>query len=303
MTRLGGTLTILLAMPALALGQPAGLDVPGLVARAEPSVACLLVSRSPLYRRYGMITGLEGPGVLGDVSAPHGLLSAAELRQLNLDDPHHIPEAFGTPGLIIDPKGTCPDELSRRARRGQSLRPLARRARQLRRHPRRRPAQRPRRAQADRSGQGAAPGDPLRQRRQDPSRRHGHRPQQSLRGRVQRRTGERVGRRDQQFAPPDSGPRADDRDVRHSALSVRPADADRRAAGARLERRGPPRCEGRLHRHHDFPRGPRRQRRPRRLRGAGHDADQENHRRPGSRRGGSTTASSACRSAWPIRWK
>jgi serine protease Do len=113
-------LAILCLVPAFAFGQPqpaagpaAGpappLDVPAIVAKTEPAVACILVSRSPLYRKFNLVTGLEPPGVLGDVRGLNFLPGAdnerSEIRrQLLLDDPHHVPEAFGT-GLIIDPKG------------------------------------------------------------------------------------------------------------------------------------------------------------------------------------------------------
>ena len=109
-------LAILCLFPAIAFGQPqpaAGpappLDVPSLVAKTEPTVACILVSRSPLYRKFNMVTGQEPPGVLGDVRGldflPGADTERSEIRrQLRLDDPHHVPEAFGT-GLIIDPKG------------------------------------------------------------------------------------------------------------------------------------------------------------------------------------------------------
>jgi serine protease Do len=108
-------LAILCLVPAVALGQPqpaagpvAPLDVPTLVAKADPAVACILVSRSPLYRKLNLISGPDRPGVLGDVRLP-ALLPGADngielRRQLSLDDPRHVPEAFGT-GLIIDPKG------------------------------------------------------------------------------------------------------------------------------------------------------------------------------------------------------
>ena len=106
MTRFVWHLAILCLVPAVALGQPqpaAGpappFDVPALVAKTEPAVACILVSRSPLYRKHGYVTGVEPPGVLGDVPFRLG----AE-KQLYLDDPLHIPEAFGT-GLNLDPKG------------------------------------------------------------------------------------------------------------------------------------------------------------------------------------------------------
>ena len=78
MLRFVSHLAILCLVPAIALGQPVAgpappPDVPALVARAEPAVACILVSRSPLYRKIGMLTGFELPGVLGDV--PSDLLS------------------------------------------------------------------------------------------------------------------------------------------------------------------------------------------------------------------------------------
>ncbi|HEX3313844.1 MAG TPA: trypsin-like peptidase domain-containing protein, partial [Gemmataceae bacterium] len=115
MVRFVSHLAILCLVPAIAFGQPVAgpatpPDVPALVAKAEPAVACILVSRSPLYRKLNLVTGFEAPGVLGDVRGLNFLLPGADnerlelYRQLKLDDPHHVPEAFGT-GLIIDAKG------------------------------------------------------------------------------------------------------------------------------------------------------------------------------------------------------
>ena len=119
MPRFVSQLAIRCLIPATALGQaqPAAgpvvpLDVPGLAAKADSAVAdapVLVYHRSPLYRRFDTNPVSGRAGVLGDVRLPR-LLPGTETeqielrRQLNLDDPHHVPEAFGT-GLIIDPKG------------------------------------------------------------------------------------------------------------------------------------------------------------------------------------------------------
>ena len=82
------------------------------IAQVEPSVACILVSRSDAYQSYGLGPDKEQPGRLGDfdpemlrskpsVSLKDGLLWR---RKLDLADPGHVPQAFGS-GVVIDPNG------------------------------------------------------------------------------------------------------------------------------------------------------------------------------------------------------
>jgi serine protease Do len=96
-------LAILLLAGSARAQPPAGGDVPALVAKAEPAVASVLVSRSPVYHELGLDRNLKGPGkVLGDL---RGLDPDHRLyRKLALHDVRHIPEAFGS-GLLIDPSG------------------------------------------------------------------------------------------------------------------------------------------------------------------------------------------------------
>jgi serine protease Do len=76
------------------------------VAAAEPSVACILVSRSDAYQRLG-----QGPApMLSQAIFDLGRLGAfdpggnADLKKLDLADPNYIPESFGS-GVVIDTKG------------------------------------------------------------------------------------------------------------------------------------------------------------------------------------------------------
>ncbi len=92
-----------------------------IVAKAEAGIACVLVSRSDLYRKYELVDGNEPPGKLGgfefsrieegklgvrfDDSKIHRdeILLSHRLK-LDLSQPRHIPEAFGS-GIVIDAKG------------------------------------------------------------------------------------------------------------------------------------------------------------------------------------------------------
>jgi serine protease Do len=85
------------------------------ITRAEPSIACILVSRSDAYQRFGLGPSADHPGRLGGYDADALERGAAarnvseaerqELaRRLNLADPDHQPEAFGS-GVVIDKKG------------------------------------------------------------------------------------------------------------------------------------------------------------------------------------------------------
>jgi S1-C subfamily serine protease len=81
------------------------------IAQVEPSVACVLVSRSDLYQSLGLGPDKEHPGALGDfdpeiLRTKPGLSKDALLwrRRLDLADPQHIPQAFGS-GVVIDGSG------------------------------------------------------------------------------------------------------------------------------------------------------------------------------------------------------
>jgi S1-C subfamily serine protease len=76
------------------------------IERAEPSIACILVSRSTAYREWG--EGPSGiPGKLGRFTPPGlhafqpGDPRAAQLHSLDLSSPDTVPEAYGS-GVVID---------------------------------------------------------------------------------------------------------------------------------------------------------------------------------------------------------
>jgi serine protease Do len=78
----------------------------------EPSVACILVSRSDAYQRLGVAPKPEMPGKLGGFDAEALTLPArlsdeerkAFRKKLDLADADHVPETFGS-GVVIDIKG------------------------------------------------------------------------------------------------------------------------------------------------------------------------------------------------------
>ena len=82
---------------------------------AEPSVACILVSRSDAYQRFSQGPAHANPGKLGafdlQLFERHPLVSglgekerARLRRQLDLADPQHVPESFGS-GVALDEQG------------------------------------------------------------------------------------------------------------------------------------------------------------------------------------------------------
>jgi len=85
------------------------------IARAEPSIACILVSRSDAYQRFGLGPAADNTGRLGGYD-PDAVernpiarnLSEAErhdlARRLDLADPAHQPEAYGS-GVVVDESG------------------------------------------------------------------------------------------------------------------------------------------------------------------------------------------------------
>jgi S1-C subfamily serine protease len=88
------------------------------IQEAEPSIACILVSRSDNYRRLlGDVPPADSPGQLGgfDFIAARRTLRIhgddpqqdprlADLKKLDLADAAHVPESFGS-GVVIDAKG------------------------------------------------------------------------------------------------------------------------------------------------------------------------------------------------------
>ncbi|MCI0461699.1 MAG: PDZ domain-containing protein [Gemmataceae bacterium] len=82
---------------------------------AEPSIACVLVSRSDAYQRYSQGPASDNAGKLGAFDVPalerHPLYSglgekerATLRRKLDLADPRHVPESFGS-GVVLDERG------------------------------------------------------------------------------------------------------------------------------------------------------------------------------------------------------
>src|SRR5262245_21064553 len=85
------------------------------ITRAESSIACVIVSRSNGYKKYGEEPPKETPGKLGGFNADKalaGMLDDAEkaaIRALDLGGRDHTPEAYGS-GVVLDRTGlilTC----------------------------------------------------------------------------------------------------------------------------------------------------------------------------------------------------
>ena len=74
------------------------------IAEAEPSIACVLVSRNDGYQRLGAGSSAEKPGKLGTFNPAAGLGNDDIRRRLDLADPANVPEAFGS-GVVIDKDG------------------------------------------------------------------------------------------------------------------------------------------------------------------------------------------------------
>jgi serine protease Do len=109
--------TILWANQDTDLKQALALEktVQKIIADNEPSIACVLVSRSDLYARFGQGSAADPPGKLGPFDADalrtnalFNELSAADrkklLKRLDLADPAHVPESSGS-GVVIDETG------------------------------------------------------------------------------------------------------------------------------------------------------------------------------------------------------
>src|SRR4051794_16643734 len=83
--------------------------------QAEPSIACILVTRSETYQEFGQGPDKDHPGKLGslDLTSLRGqreylkLSTDARLvleKKLNFADPNYVPRSFGS-GVVIDPDG------------------------------------------------------------------------------------------------------------------------------------------------------------------------------------------------------
>jgi serine protease Do len=76
------------------------------IERAEPSIACILVSRSEGYRKYGAAPS-DTPGQLGRFDPPRLSLDdprRQEILNLDLSNPDTIPESYGS-GVVLDESG------------------------------------------------------------------------------------------------------------------------------------------------------------------------------------------------------
>lgn len=82
---------------------------------AEPSIACILVSRNELYTKLpGFDPGAGSNGKLGSFELetariwfkipPNEQMRLEELRKLDLADPDNVPESFGS-GVVVDERG------------------------------------------------------------------------------------------------------------------------------------------------------------------------------------------------------
>ena len=115
MMRLLLMVTGILYAPALVLAEPkevAALQetVRKTIDDNEPSIACILVSRSERYRDFGAPTSSQ-PGKLGTFDARNELmrfnLDPARkelLRRLDLSNPDPLPESYGS-GVVLDASG------------------------------------------------------------------------------------------------------------------------------------------------------------------------------------------------------
>jgi serine protease Do len=72
----------------------------------EPSIACILVSRSDDYQRHGLTRSSPVPGKLGgfDPAALSDEKFATLRKKLDLSRPEHVPESFGS-GVVVDATG------------------------------------------------------------------------------------------------------------------------------------------------------------------------------------------------------
>src|SRR5262249_61548554 len=78
------------------------------IAEAEPSIACVLVSRSDKYKDFGQGPSPDQPGKLGEFRfnfADREVSTATRQKALKLDlaNPNNVPESFGS-GVVIGEK-------------------------------------------------------------------------------------------------------------------------------------------------------------------------------------------------------
>src|SRR5437660_6884360 len=80
------------------------------IKKAEPSIACILVSRSPLYKQLETRPPpTDKPGWLGDYPRIRGDdlhpgREEEERRKLDMSHPDYVPESYGS-GIVIDQAG------------------------------------------------------------------------------------------------------------------------------------------------------------------------------------------------------
>jgi S1-C subfamily serine protease len=81
------------------------------IKKAEPSIVCILVSRSTRYGRFGAAPVAGEPGRLGGFDAARGLVGRRpqserdrQIKALDLSDPDNTPESYGS-GVVLDRSG------------------------------------------------------------------------------------------------------------------------------------------------------------------------------------------------------
>ncbi len=104
---------VIVLIVLLAGRAPVGADVVELektvqeaIKKAEPSIACLLVSRSPQYKQYEpRQPPADKPGWLGEFPRIRSELEDdAPKRKLDMSHADYVPESYGS-GIVIDPSG------------------------------------------------------------------------------------------------------------------------------------------------------------------------------------------------------
>lgn len=113
-------LTLAAVTPLVRSQEPGSVEAA--VAKAEPAVATVIVSRSEWYRKLGLSKESDAPGQLGGFDAVRDIddfrigvqandsdQTVLERRltfrlKLDLSNPNHAPEAFGS-GLVVDAQG------------------------------------------------------------------------------------------------------------------------------------------------------------------------------------------------------
>jgi len=93
-----------------ALKQSLALEeaIQQITSKVEPSIACILVSRSDAYKKFDRFSDKTVPGRLGDFVKPtvsrfHGP-SSELIDRLDMADLRHVPDSYGS-GVVIDPGG------------------------------------------------------------------------------------------------------------------------------------------------------------------------------------------------------